>query len=132
MKNDPPLPLNGSGEEPARNAASAPIAQAARGLKEIARPFADGLGLSDLEADLARSLEDGGDTESLLYMQARLLDTLFKRMLARDVHSRFIAADGCAAFDDERLKLALRSQKQCQLTLNALTALQARTKSKSN
>lgn len=127
MTKDNALPPSGRSEsEPRADAAHAPLAQAARCLEKTNRPFefgdpvADGL-VRELEASFAQD-----DSELMLYTQIRVLDALFKRLIAHDVHGPYASADGIPCLRDEKLLLALRAQKQSRVAIEALMRLRAR------
>ena len=99
-----------------------PLAQAARSLEQATRPFGDPLGINDITRELELSFESGADSELLLYTQARLLDAMFKRILLRDMHSVFADKNGVPFLQDEKVTMALRSQRQARQTVEALEA----------
>ncbi|HEY8963775.1 MAG TPA: hypothetical protein VIN59_04850 [Alphaproteobacteria bacterium] len=115
---------NQEGCEGPGNSANHPLAQAARSLQEINRPFSlppeNRAQFDALSQDLARTLEDGTDARTMLFTQARILDALFKRLAFRDIHSPYTGADGIPYLKSHELSLALRSQKQCRTTIEAL------------
>lgn len=118
-------------EEPAlRDAASLPLAQAARSLQEISRPFTtktrDPAGIDDLACALRDNLAAQDDSDLMLYTQARILDAMFKRIVLRDMHGPYKDEHGIPFLRPESVNLALRSQKQCRTTLEALEAQRQR------
>lgn len=73
---------------------------------------------------LRKSVEFDADGESMLFVQAHLLDTLFHRLLVQAFETPDIYAKpvpGYLSFD--RLQLALRTQKQARSALHALNSL---------
>lgn|GEM_PF-2169623 len=124
MKTDDALPEKGRRESAvALLNAPTPLAQAARSLEKISRPFMDGLQTDDLMAELARSLDSTEDLELVLFTQLRALDALFKRIMFHDMHKTFLSGEDRFVLYNEKVDLALRSQNQSRHTLEALTNL---------
>ena len=109
-----------------RSSAPMPLAQAARSLENNNRPFPDGLELNDLLAELEASFHQVENLELMLFTQARVLDAMFKRIVAHDMHTRFLTDNTKSpthTLQDHKVNLALRSQRQARQAIEALTKL---------
>ncbi len=92
-------------------------------LTRCALPFDGGLTAADMKAALEDSLVPDADQSAMLARQAQLLDALFYRLLVKGLTSpRWSMGDGTDYVDDDRVNLALRSQKQCRSTVETLAA----------
>ena len=123
MTNEETQPLEGGrkeGEGQVLPPPPPPLREAARSLEALNRPSSTEAGLTALMADLERSLESGADCTGMLYTQARVLDALFKRIVMRDIHSNYKFEDGVPRLKDDQINFALRAQKQCRATIEAL------------
>lgn len=88
--------------------------------------------LDDLRDAIATAHTADGTCEDLLLVQAHLLDAMFRRVVFRDMHSessRF--EDGTPRLSSEKIDLALRLQRQCRQTAEALAVIRHRQKTKS-
>lgn len=101
-----------------------PILQAARALNVCAHPFRDGLLVGDLVDDLEATLHSDDDADMLLHSQARILDTLFKRIAAHEVHSTTWKNEPILRSD--KLEMALKTQRHCRTTLETLSRVRSR------
>ena len=130
MKNEDDLPPSGSGR-----GESEALAQAARCLDKINRPFADDPqspppDQGDLVAALAQSLDGGGTAETMLLAQAHILDAMFKRIVFYDIHTVYTDKNGIHHLDDDKLKCALRAQRHARATFDTLRRYKAREEKK--
>lgn len=93
------------------------VLQAARALDQCAQTFADGLSIDDIARDLEVTLFSDDDADMLLHTQARILDTLFKRIAADDMHDTW---NNKPSLREHKIDLALRTQRHCRNTVEAL------------
>ena len=121
-------PLSSSSHHPATHDAAydatpPPVLQAARALNVCAHPFRDGLLVGDLVDDLEATLHSDDDADMLLHSQARILDTLFKRIAAHEVHSTW---QHTPILRTDKMDMALKTQRHCRTTLETLSRVRSR------
>lgn len=97
------------------------LVQAAQSLAEIIRPQNPAQGVTEMILELHRCYEQDGNCETLLFLQARLLDSMFNRLVLRAFQ-----ADQAHHFNDEAVNLALRAQRQCRTAIDVLSVVRAR------
>ena len=96
-----------------------PIYQAAHGLRECLRPYIADVPLKDLVLHLQTA---SGDLEAALATQARMLDSVFSRLVAHGARPK--------EFSPAILATALKAQKQFRDTFRTLENLEDKWKNK--
>ena len=103
------------------------IAGAAPCLQQIAPPLAGAVNADDILAGLHAAHCTDAACEDLLFVQAHLLDALFKRLVFRDMHSRSTKfEDGTPYLREDHVELALKSQRLARNAIEALSLVRAR------
>jgi len=120
-KNSPPPPAAARANVPT----DLPLAHihAARSMQTCGRPFDPGATADEMLAELHRAFIADGDCESLMFMQAQVLDATFHRALAKALANHFPNNPAANCLDGHILNLALRAQKQSRQAALALQKL---------
>lgn len=117
----PALPDEAPADENAPFALTGPAASA---LAEINKLFATNVTADQMAETLRKSLQFDADGESMLFVQAHLLDTLFHRLLVQTFETPDIYENPVPGYLSlDRLQIALRIQKQARSALHALNSL---------
>jgi hypothetical protein len=100
-----------------------PILQAVDTLK-LLNPYAENVPRDEFIAALQLAIaQGGGDLEALLTLHTHVLDALFQQSLAQAIRrNQKNAYDN--KFDEDRIDIALRAQKQCRNAIETLRVLQ--------
>ncbi len=127
MSNDKNLPeaaeKNSQKKEP--SALSHPnTPQAAEGMEAIAKHFSRSLTATDMLDVLQSAMRRDSNGHGMMFTQMQVLDSLFHRLILNSMSG--IDEDGEPIknyVSEMNLNLALRTQKQCRTTLEALNTL---------
>lgn len=103
--------------QPPVNPSDIPVHQGAKSLQACLEGLIELGPLDDMILELHDIINaGGGELESLMAMQARVLDSVFNRSIAWGVDKE--------SYSEARISLALRAQKQCSTTVKTLRQLQ--------
>ena len=110
MDEDTP-PLNPPSTTPSPQS-SIPEQQAAQSIMECNRPFNADISVDQMLVELHEAFTSDGDCEQLLFMQSRVLDALFARLISRAMTGVDENGDPVIDYiDSQNINLALRAQK---------------------
>ncbi len=119
------------GVAPVEDLSVLPVAQAARSLAQCIRPFDQNITLDEVAWSLRSGLAIRGtdwEDEEILYGHARVLDSMFHRLVVKGLqkvtyyNSKPPEIDDAYTYiDDARIDLALRAPNQCRMALAGLT-----------
>ncbi len=118
--NDPPPPPAAE-QESVPPDLPLPYIQAARSLAACERPFNENVTADGMLAELEYTFMADGDCETLLFTQTRVLDSMFHRALSKALEGK----GNANCLDDDRFKLAMRSQKLSRQAAEALARVKA-------
>lgn len=106
---------------------------AAQSLRACFFPFNPDMPLSAVKDALESARDQDKDGQTLLDTQTRVLDSLFHRLITRALNpTRNMDGTPQNYVNGEYMDLALRAQKQCRTTLDALRVLHKNQKNDTN